>query len=614
MFSKKTTIIVFALIFAAALVEGGLQCHRMFDYYRGHLHLGALHNVIAFPQREIAPLAGEPSDTGSPQYEKIVRDLDTVRGAHRAIIHTGLLRYYPGSGRVVSLAASGPGGAPAAGEPRDNTPDARAAKTLALGGAQVAMHLFHRDWAGGYCSSGYARCDGSTDPVAATDPPMDVFRYDINANKWIAGIAEGGLIHFFAVWLLLSLPFAAYLVGRRHKQRALQILQFQEAVEQTETPLMLVRKDGRIKYANPSMCAQTGHTRDELTGQSWRILRHSRPPGETTVRQSAMLLEGITVEIDCDFRRKDGAPFPVHLTVTPIRDETGEVVEVIFVTTDMTEYRQQTLLLEKQKEKAEQEDRVKTLFLAAANNELRKPLDEIDALANETGGGALTPEQSGYIDIIRKSSGSLKRLMRDIADFSRIESGQVRIDPVPADPRLLIRETLDLVRAQAGARGIALKQQVAADVPAQVVIAADRLRQVLLNLVENALKFTESGEIEIKLKLVSAGELPATPQGAAASAKKTTGDGRRLLFFSVRDTGIGIAGEHLKNLFIPFWQADLSNTRRHGGAGLGLSISRQLAHLLGGEISVQSEPGKGATFHFSAACTLPDGSTREAVS
>lgn len=613
MLSRKTTIIVFVLMFAAALVEGGLQCYRMFDYYQGHLRLGALHNAIAFPAQELETLAGAPSDTASPQYRKVVRDLDTVCGAHRAITYAGLLRYYPANGRVVSLAASGPEGAPAAGASRDNTPDARAAEKLALGGTQVAMNLFHRDWKG-FCSSGYARCDGSTDPVVATDPPMDVFRYDINANKWIAGIAEGGLIHFFAVWLLLSLPFAAYLIGKRHRQRTLQILQFQEAVEQTETPIMIVRKDGRIKYANPSMCAQVGYARDELLGHPWRILRHANPPDEASIRRSAMLLEGISVEADWDFRRKDGTPFPVHVTVTPIRDETGKVVEAIFVTTDMTEYRQQTLLLQKQKDEAEQEDRIKTLILAAANSELGKPLDDIDALANETGGGTLTTEQSNYVDIIRKSSNSLKRLMRDIADFSHIESGRVCIEPVPADLRLLISETLDLVRAQAAARNIALKQQVAADVPAQVIIAADRLRQVLLNLVENALKFTESGEVEIKLKLIPSEELSAIPPETAPFVPKTTGEGRRLLFFSVRDTGIGIASEHSKNLFLPFWQADLSNTRRHGGAGLGLSISQQLVHLLGGEISIQSTPGRGTTFYFSAVCTIPTEKNREAVS
>lgn len=603
--SKRAIILMFALIFAAGLIEAALECRRMYLNERGRLITGALHNANAFPAQELASLAGIPADAETHQYKRLRDNLDAARASHPAIGYVSILRYYPDDGRVVSLGASGmeseAARVPGAGAPRDGTPDAKAARELASGATDVAVRLFHRDWQNKYWNSGYARCNGSSGPVANDAPALDIYRYDIDANYWLVHIGKNALAHLISVWLLLGLPFAAYLLGKRHKLRAMHILHLDEAIEQADTPIMIVRMDNSIKYVNRALCKQVGYTSDELRGRQWGVLRHPEPASEVVAQRSAMIREGIAVEAEWDFRRKDGTGFPVRITATPVHDTTGKVTEIIFVISDITEHRRRALLLKKEKEKAEQEDYTKALLIAATNDEVRAPLAEIDRLTRELVSTPLAPEQAGYAATVRKSSLSLSKLTRNIIDFSQIESGRMRVNPVSTDLRALVCEILDMFRTHAAERGINLAHEVAADVPASVIVAADSLRQILLNLVDNAIKFTQTGEIKIRLKVLLLGDSHPADAPPAPMAKDKS---RLTLLFSVSDTGIGINPGEQEKLFRPFWQADSGNTRRHGGAGLGLPISRELVQLLGGDISIESIPGAGTTFHFSVVCTL----------
>ncbi len=244
-------------------------------------------------------------------------------------------------------------------------------------------------------------------------------------------------------------------------------------------------------------------------------------------------------------------------------------------------------------------DRAKSQFLATMSHEVRTPLNGIVGFTSLLLETPLSAEQREYVQTIRMSTEALIQLTGDILDFARTEAGRLKLDPLPCDPRDCIEDALDLLAARAGARGIELIHRVDPAVPAAVLVDGGRLRQVLFNLVGNAVKFTEQGEVEVTLARGSA------PPPSPPAAPVATGGPEEppavwcTLVLAVRDTGIGIAPEHHDRLFRAFSQVDESTTRRYGGTGLGLAICRNLVGLMGGEIGVASAPGQGSTFTFS---------------
>ena len=223
------------------------------------------------------------------------------------------------------------------------------------------------------------------------------------------------------------------------------------------------------------------------------------------------------------------------------------------------------------------------------SHEVRTPLNGIVGFTSLLLDTPLSVEQREYVQTIRASGEALIHLTGDILDFARIESGKLKLDPIACDPRECIEEALDLHAAKAAEKNIELLHRAADNVPAAVLADGGRLRQVLVNLVGNAVKFTERGEVEVTVSAVAA------PGGAVGANGAPT---HCILEFKIRDTGIGIAAEQHSRLFKPFSQIDESSTRRYGGAGLGLAICKNLVQLMGGDISVASEAGKGTTFTF----------------
>ncbi|MDR2676142.1 MAG: PAS domain S-box protein [Opitutaceae bacterium] len=598
--SGRRKIAVFALVFLAGLVAGGFEWSRMVADQRRQLEDGALYYARCFPAGETAGLAGSRTDMGTELFQQISARLAIAREAHPAVGFICLLRLFPATGRVTCLAASGApeygDTVPRPGDSRDGTADARAARELA-GGAPVAVRLPHRDWEGKYWVTGYAVAGGGSAAPGARGA-IDVLRYDIDAGYWARTIGAAVAGRAGGVWLLLGLPFAAFLIGKRLNRQEMLIQKLSEAIEQSDTAILIARHNSSIEYVNPSFCKQIGYTREELMPMKWRSLRTVLPTPEELARRDALVRAGVPWESEWEFRRKSGETYPVRATVTPVREASGEVPATILVITDITERKKQEQMLQRAKEKAEEADRAKSVFLATMSHEVRTPLNGIVGFSGLLRDTELTPEQEGCVETIRKSSEMLVRLADGILTLSRIESGKMQLEPAPANPRLLVEETLDEVAAQTEGRAIELLHEVAADVPEVVLIDGARLRQVLLNFTSNAVKFTVSGEVETRLKVLSS----ARP-GAAAAPRP--GGPAMTLLFSVRDTGIGIAPASLEKLFQPFSQVDSTSSRRYGGAGLGLAISRHLVRLLGGDVRVESEPGRGSVFYFSVACALP---------
>ncbi len=242
---------------------------------------------------------------------------------------------------------------------------------------------------------------------------------------------------------------------------------------------------------------------------------------------------------------------------------------------------------------AEDASRAKTEFLATMSHEIRTPLNAITGMTILLSDTALTAEQRDYVATIRSGSEALLAIINDILDLSKIESGKLELDPDSFELKACLQSVLDIFKLKAKGKGLVLTYEVDPEVPAQLVGDAARIRQVLINLVGNALKFTETGSITVQVAGV-----PQQEPKAFSLDSDVPDESLHQLRFSVRDTGIGIALEKQTQLFQVFSQADASITRRYGGTGLGLSICKRLIELMGGEIAVTSQPGQGTTFFF----------------
>ncbi|MBI5771092.1 MAG: PAS domain S-box protein [Verrucomicrobia bacterium] len=382
----------------------------------------------------------------------------------------------------------------------------------------------------------------------------------------------------------------------RNIERMAQTLQKTEAsyrgiVEDQVDLICRYRLDGKLTFVNRAYADSFGRKRNELVGQPFALYT----PG------GAIADEPYTFERELDFA--DGKRRWLMWTQRPIKDEANNTLEYQAVGHDITLRKEAEAALLHAKEAAEAADRAKSDFLAIVSHEIRTPINGVIGFAQILAESPLSPEQREQVAIIKSSGQALEKLIADILDLSKIEAGKIEIESAPFGLHKSVEEVLAFFQPKARAAALALTAKIEPDVPAIVNSDEARLRQILTNLVNNALKFTERGSVTVHISCMR-GE----PVGMD--------DTRRALrlFFEVVDTGIGIPPEKISKLFKPFSQVDSSSERRRSGTGLGLIISKRLCELMGGSISVDSKPGEGTTFRFSLLTDYEKGDTSPPMS
>jgi two-component system, sensor histidine kinase and response regulator len=356
---------------------------------------------------------------------------------------------------------------------------------------------------------------------------------------------------------------------------------FRLAIEESPIGIALVDQEFRFIKANRALSRMLGYGEEELTALTF--LRVTHPDEVQTILEHAGLHfrgSAPSDRLEARFIAKNGEILWIDLSVSPVRDSDGRLLYGLAIMENITERRQAQEALVKAKEAAEAASRAKSEFLANMSHEIRTPMNGIIGMTDLALDTDLNPEQREYLAMVKTSAHSLLLVLNDILDFSKIEAGKLDLEPIDFALRKSLGETLKALGLRAHQKGLELTWRVSADIPDNLVGDVGRLRQVVVNLVGNALKFTDKGEVGVEV------------EQEGRSSEMT------VLHFRVRDTGIGISPEKQKLIFEPFTQEDSSITRKYGGTGLGLGISARLIDMMGGRIWVESERGRGSTFHF----------------
>jgi PAS domain S-box-containing protein len=339
---------------------------------------------------------------------------------------------------------------------------------------------------------------------------------------------------------------------------------------------------GRFTLANRALAEAYERQPDQMLGKTDSEVGVIEKEARGYFLEDMHVMDTRQEKIVADESRTDlsGRKLWVHTVRRPLIGPDGAATHVLGISNDITLHKQAEATLQKAREAAEAANRAKSEFLANMSHEIRTPLNGIIGMSELCLDTDLSPEQREYLETVRLSADGLLGIINDILDFSKIEAGKLELDPTEFDVRETLETALKTLALRAHQKALELTCDVSPDVPQLLKGDANRLRQVILNLVGNAIKFTERGEVGLKAQL------------------QVRDDDYCVLHFTVMDTGIGIAADRQEHIFNPFTQADSSTTRQYGGTGLGLTISNRLANMMEGRMWVDSEPGKGSQFHF----------------
>lgn len=377
---------------------------------------------------------------------------------------------------------------------------------------------------------------------------------------------------------------------RKKIETALQASEdrFRSMVESLPDPYSEINLEGAITFVNEAFVHETGYSRDELMGKKFNMLLDESNARLAKRKYGEIYKTGRGVKnLELAWISKSGRVVLAEVSVSPIRRADGTMTGFQSVYRDITERRQMEIALSRAKEEAEVASNAKSEFLASMSHEIRTPLNAILGMADLLTETPLNKEQQKFVQIFREAGENLLNIINDILDISKVEAGHIHLEHIPFDLGKLVEQTGDIMSVRAHKKELELACRVAPGVPTKLMGDPTRLRQVLINFIGNAVKFTESGEVMLDVKLTGP---------SAVHTEQNTVD----LTFSVKDTGIGIPADKIHNIFERFTQADSSTTRKYGGTGLGLTISKSIVDLMGGTISVESKEGRGSIFSFTA--------------
>ena len=336
--------------------------------------------------------------------------------------------------------------------------------------------------------------------------------------------------------------------------------------------------NGRITYANDKFCKVSQYTRADLLGKDYRMLNSGHHTKEFQETLWSTITQGRIWKGEIRNRAKDSSFYWVDTTIVPFVNSEGKPIHYVAISSDITALKKLEANLVLARDQALEASKLKSEFLATMSHEIRTPMNAIIGMAGFLVDTPLNQEQAEMAQTILGGAESLLSIINDILDFSRIEAGRLRIDPSDFDFTKLVQETVNLLSTRAAEKQIKLSTELLPSSSPLLSGDSGRVRQVLVNLIGNAIKFTEVGEVKVTVR--------------ALSEKETS----TRLRVEIRDTGIGIPQSAHDKIFQPFVQADGSTTRRFGGTGLGLAISRQLVELMGGKIGFESVENKGSLF------------------
>jgi PAS domain S-box-containing protein len=370
---------------------------------------------------------------------------------------------------------------------------------------------------------------------------------------------------------------------RRSEQ---MIRQLSAAVEQSPSSIVITTLEPAIEYVNPHFLRATGYAPEEVVGKNPRFLQSKLTPPETYRAMWDRLTAGEIWEGEFTNRRKDGSIYYEHATLAPVRNSSGQIVRYLAIKHDITERKKLEREIVEAKEAAEASNRAKSEFLANMSHEIRTPMHGIIGMTQLVLDSELSGEQRDLLAKAHGAAESLLGILNDILDFSKIDAGKLAFECIPFNLQAVLDHLRDMFGIMAESKGITLSLRCDPETPTHLVGDPTRLAQVLTNLLGNAIKFTDAGQVTLDVR-------PANAANAGANPVR--------LRFEVGDTGIGIAPEQLGRLFHAFDQGDNSITRKYGGTGLGLAISQRLVVMMGGRIEADSAPGKGSRFTFTAS-------------
>ena len=407
----------------------------------------------------------------------------------------------------------------------------------------------------------------------------------------VRNIGLGGALVFLPLcgllfWTITRLDRARATAEEVRKRAEVAEAKFHNIVELAPDAIVMTDVDGRIVLSNRQTELLFGFTADELRGKPVEALvpadcwaRHRQDCARFIEKPA---VKSMGMDFDLMGCRRDGNEFPVQISLSHVDFEEGRLV--IAAIRDVSRQKTHDLELRAAKEAAEAGAKAKSEFLATMSHEIRTPMNGVIGMTGLLLDTSLTPEQREYAEAVRVSGQALLDIINDILDFSKIEAGKLDLETVDFDLRVLVEEVVMLLAERAHSKGLELASLVQVSVPTAVRGDPGRVRQVLTNLLGNAIKFTGRGEIVVNVSV--------------ADSTRDPGPQHVNIRFDVTDTGIGMAPEQCALVFERFTQADSSTSRRYGGTGLGLAICKMLTQLMHGHIGVESMPGQGSTFWF----------------